>query len=116
MTYSERLKILREEKGLSQYRLAKLSGVSQTYISKYELGERNVGLTIIEKLLPHLGISVAEFLSDGFQRNRDDTIEPLPENDEKKEALLGKVIADVQDLDFQQLEMADSYIQFLKGK
>ena len=64
MTYSERLKMLRIQKGLSQYRLAKLSGVSQTYISKYELGERNVGLPIIQKLLPHLGISVADFLSE----------------------------------------------------
>lgn len=38
-----RLKQRREELGLSQQRLASLSGVSQTAISNYEVGEREMG-------------------------------------------------------------------------
>jgi len=62
MTKAERLKMLREEKGLTQYRLAKLSGIKQAYISKYESGVTDVGFKTLPKLCLALGVSISDFL------------------------------------------------------
>lgn len=60
---SEYIKIKREEKGLSQRELAKLSKVSNTEISKIELGERKkVSIKILEAIAPHLGVPYEELL------------------------------------------------------
>ena len=60
-----RLKRLRESKGLTKYRLAKLSGVSQTYIYRIERGEianSETRETISFEPLPH---HILTILKDG---------------------------------------------------
>ena len=64
VTNEERLKAIREEKGISQYKLSKLSGVTQAHISNYERGERKAGLAILQKVCPVLGVTVSDFLSE----------------------------------------------------
>ena len=64
MKNGEKLRRLRENMGISQYRLAKLSGADQSGISKYERGDRNVGLEVLQKICPVLGVSVSEFLDE----------------------------------------------------
>lgn len=60
-----RLKALREAKGLTKYRLAKLSTVSQTYIYRIERGEiQNPRRDTLQKLADALSITVAELIGD----------------------------------------------------
>ncbi len=55
-----RLKEVREAQGLSQARLAKLSKVSQSYISRLEAGRLGtVNLKHLEKLARALGVNAA---------------------------------------------------------
>jgi transcriptional regulator with XRE-family HTH domain len=61
----KRLKALREARGLTKYRLAKLSGVSQTYIYRIEKGEiHSPRGDTTQKLAQGLGITTAELIGD----------------------------------------------------
>ncbi len=58
-----RLKRLREARGLSQLRLAKLAKVAQVYISELEAGKkRNPGIETVQKLAKALNAKVAKVL------------------------------------------------------
>ncbi len=58
-----RLKRLREARGLSQLRLAKLAKVGQVYISELEAGKkRNPGIETVQKLAKALKVNVAKLL------------------------------------------------------
>ncbi|MCE9564419.1 MAG: helix-turn-helix domain-containing protein [Planctomycetes bacterium] len=59
--FGERLKRLREAAGVSQYALAKTSGVTAQAISKIEQGDRDPSWSTVVKLAHALGISVADF-------------------------------------------------------
>lgn len=63
MDVAKRIEDLRAERGLSQYKLAKLSGVPQGSLSNYELGKSVPGVEVIEKLCAGLGVTLAEFFS-----------------------------------------------------
>lgn len=65
MTIAEKLRFLRTSKGISQYRLAKLSGVSQPGINKIENGLRNnPSADTLSKLAKALDVQISEFYSD----------------------------------------------------
>lgn len=67
MDVKKRLGDLRNEKGYSAYKLAKLSGVSPSYIQRIENGERNPTVDKLEKICKGLGISLADFFkADDF--------------------------------------------------
>lgn len=53
-----RIRDLREDKDLSQTELAKLLGMSQTGYSKYETGENDIPVAILEKLADFYHTSV----------------------------------------------------------
>ncbi|RXJ72019.1 transcriptional regulator [Veronia nyctiphanis] len=57
------LRVVRLETGLSQEKLAKLSGVDRTFISGVERNRRNITLDTLEKLLTALGAETGGFLS-----------------------------------------------------
>lgn len=60
-----RLKALREGKGLTKYRLAKLSGISQTYIYRIELGEiKNPRRDTLQALAKGLDITLAQLIGE----------------------------------------------------
>jgi transcriptional regulator with XRE-family HTH domain len=60
-----RLKVFREAKGLTKYRLAKVSGISEVYIYRLELGQiKNPRRDTLQKLAHGLGISVAELVGE----------------------------------------------------
>ncbi|WP_439628911.1 helix-turn-helix domain-containing protein [Gemmata sp.] len=75
-SFGERLKQLREELGVTQYALAKKSGVTAQAISKIEQGDRDPGWSTVVKLAHGLGVSVAEFDESV------DAAEPAEPNDE----------------------------------
>ncbi len=58
-----KLKELRLKNGLSQEKLANLAEIDRTYLPGIEKGERNVSLSIIEKLAIALGIEITEFFN-----------------------------------------------------
>ena len=57
-----RVKTLREERGLTQYTLAPLAGVSRTYLADVERGARNVSLETIGKIAEGLGVTLEELM------------------------------------------------------
>jgi transcriptional regulator with XRE-family HTH domain len=59
-----RLKQLREERELSQEKLAELSGIHRTYVSSVEKGKRNLALENIEKLAIALNIDIRDFFDE----------------------------------------------------
>ena len=58
--YGAALRQLRAERGVSQERLAHLTGLDRTYVSGIERGERNPSLANILKLADALGVRVSE--------------------------------------------------------
>ena len=60
-TFADRLRELREAAGLSQYQLAKDSGVAAQSISKYELGDTEPTYGTLKKLARALGVSLSAF-------------------------------------------------------
>ena len=59
-TFGQRIKDLRNKKGISQEKLAEFSELHRTYISSIELGKRNVALENIEKLAKALGCTIED--------------------------------------------------------
>jgi transcriptional regulator with XRE-family HTH domain len=52
---------MREQRGISQERLAELAGLHRNYIGSVERGERDVGLTSLAALVTALDSSLADF-------------------------------------------------------
>lgn len=62
IAFGQRLKQLREERGLSQEGLADRAELDRTYISLLERGKRNPGLMNLLRLASALGIDVSELV------------------------------------------------------
>lgn len=58
--FGRQMRTLRHEARLSQYKLAKKSGLHRTYISGIERGIRNVSLKNIYKISKALGIKLKD--------------------------------------------------------
>lgn len=57
--FGKQVKKLRLEKGLSQEGLALLADLDRTYIPSIEKGERNVSITVIEKIANALKVKMS---------------------------------------------------------
>ena len=57
----EKLKMMREKAGLRQGQIADYLGVTQTFISKVETGERNLTVDQLEGVVNLYGYSLASF-------------------------------------------------------
>lgn len=53
---------IREEKGLSQEKLAALADLHRAYIGQIERGEKNIGLKNLEKIAKALHVHVKDLL------------------------------------------------------
>lgn len=62
--FGNRLKALRVERGLTQEKLAELSGLHRTYVGAVERGERNISLRNVHCLAVALNISLSELFTD----------------------------------------------------
>jgi transcriptional regulator with XRE-family HTH domain len=62
-TFGQRLQALREGAGVSQYRLAQLSGVSKQTISRLELGTTQPSWDTVQLLAVALGVEVGAFVT-----------------------------------------------------
>lgn len=64
MELGERLKTLREKRGMTMYRLTQMTGVSGHHIKGIEEGKRQPTIETLEKLVAALGSSLADIFSD----------------------------------------------------
>ena len=60
--FGERVRLRREELGLSQEEFAFQSGIHRTYVSGVERGVRNPSLTMVARIAKALNMSFAELL------------------------------------------------------
>ncbi len=64
----QRIRNYRTAKGLSQEKLAELSGCHPTYVGQIERGEKNATVESIEKIATALGVSLSKLFEKlGFQ-------------------------------------------------
>ena len=55
-----RIREVRQEKGLSQEKLAALADLHRAYIGQVERGEKNIGVINLEKIAKALGINIKD--------------------------------------------------------
>lgn len=60
--FGQKLRQIRERKGISQEKLAELAGLHRTYVSSVERGERNISLQNIGRLAAALEITLARLM------------------------------------------------------
>lgn len=58
------IRIIRQERGLTQEELGALAGLHRAYIGQIERGEKNIGLRNLEKIANALKVSVRVLLDD----------------------------------------------------
>ena len=93
MNLGERIKKLRESKGLTRYRLTQITGISGHHIKGIEEGTRQPTIDTLEKIIVPLGVTLAELFNDGDAAYLSDKERQLIENyrtlsDDKSDALL----------------------------
>ncbi len=64
MTVAQRIKELREKRGLTTNKLANLAGVSQSHLREIEMGERNPTVETLSYFCEALGVSLEEFFRE----------------------------------------------------
>ncbi len=62
--FGNQVKKFRLEKGLSQEALANQADLDRTYIPSIEKGDRNVSITVIEKIAKALKVKIVELLDE----------------------------------------------------
>ncbi len=69
MSYGFELKSQREKVGLSQLELSKLTGISQSSISRWEEGKRTPSIENCVQLADFYGISLDELIGHEIKKN-----------------------------------------------
>lgn len=64
MEIGNRIRKLREDKGITVNRLANLAGVSQSYLREVELGNKQPTVLYLSYICDALGLSLAEFFTE----------------------------------------------------
>jgi transcriptional regulator with XRE-family HTH domain len=100
MNFGDHLKQIRESRMLSTSKLAKQSGLSQSFIWRIESGEKQPTLETLRKLSLGLGMSLGELLGE----------ELLSEPESPK---INRIIGNIRKLPVEQIDALDSFIASL---
>lgn len=68
--FGEKVRLFRTKKGWSQEKLALEAGIDRTYLPGIEKGERNVSITVVEKLAIALGVEIKVFFEEEESNRR----------------------------------------------
>ena len=66
MKFSEKLRLLREERGMSLSEFAELLGTSKQVLSRYERGENTPKITTVAHFAKVLGVTLAYLMKDSI--------------------------------------------------
>lgn len=66
----ERIKELREARGITQAELAKMMSVSRPAVANWERGHSNPKVNVLDKLAEALGCTVGDFYASNSQENK----------------------------------------------
>ena len=69
--FREMLKKLRLERGITQSALSDALGMAQSFVSKYEMGERRLDFVEVKRLCDELGKPLQEFADEFNKATRD---------------------------------------------
>ncbi|MBR7146740.1 MAG: helix-turn-helix transcriptional regulator [Oscillospiraceae bacterium] len=95
--FSRTLALVRQEKGLSQRKVAKDLGVSQALLSHYENGVREPGLEFVKKACDYYHISADYLLGRTLSKDGGMIeVEALYDSSEEKGTLRGNIAATLQ--------------------
>jgi len=95
--FSRTLALVRQEKGLSQRKVAKDLGVSQALLSHYENGVREPGLEFVKKACDYYRISADYLLGRTLSKDGGMIeVEALYDSSEEKGTLRGNIAATLQ--------------------
>ena len=64
--FGNRIRLLRNNLGLSQEKFAAKIGIDRTYYASVENGKRNISIENIKKIADGFNISFAELFEEGF--------------------------------------------------
>jgi transcriptional regulator with XRE-family HTH domain len=64
--FAARMRERRTELGITQEKLAELTGLHRTYVGSVERGERNVSIDNMERIAAALDMSLRDFFRDGI--------------------------------------------------
>jgi len=64
VAFGRTVRRLRENKGLSQEKLAELAGIHRTYIGDVERGTRNIALVNMTRIAKALGTSLSRLIAE----------------------------------------------------
>ena len=64
ISFGQKIRKVRINKGITQEQLAELSGLHRTYLGSVERGERNISLINIFKIAKALEVEIKELLQD----------------------------------------------------
>lgn len=70
----QRIRNYRTEKGLSQEKLAEMSGCHPTYIGQVERGEKNATLESVDKIASAMGVPLSKL----FEKMGEDSSDSIP--------------------------------------
>ena len=79
MNIGKLLKDYRNQRGLSQKKLSKHTGISQSFISSIESNKQSPTITTLERICEVLGVTIAEFFSQA-DTTVPDSLKPLLDN------------------------------------
>jgi transcriptional regulator with XRE-family HTH domain len=82
-TFSKNLKYYRKKKGLSQYDLADITGISQRMIAHYETNATQPSLDKVEIIADAMRIKVSDLIDDHDLTNDNKTSIDMPDFDTK---------------------------------
>jgi transcriptional regulator with XRE-family HTH domain len=71
MTISERIRLIRQQKNISQNELAKAAGINVKSLSRYELGSSVPPANALKAIADALGVSADALLSDDISQIKD---------------------------------------------
>lgn len=61
--FAQNLRLLRQQKGMSQEQLAEAASLHRTYVSSVERGARNISIDNMERLARALAVDIRDLLS-----------------------------------------------------